>query len=683
MAVIAAYQKSILPEVTTMEFNRKTVILAAVAAFFLTVFIAEIVYCLYWVVSYHDSTLLKAISSQPFLPFEQVYFYWGNAIVRKAAATALLIAALIAAMITLLLFRRKKEPLGNAAFQTVSEISSGKFFRKKGHIFGKAGNRIIRALDDGHHLVIGPTRSGKGVGYVITNALMHVGSMIVTDLKGEVWNATAGYRVSQGNRVFRFAPGQDFSHRYNPLDFVRPDIGDRTTDIQNIALTLIPEKGGDGAIWSQLAQQIAAALISYILESDRFEGRRNLGELNNLINSGQSLQEKMENILRRERDLSKFTIQGFNQFIQMPEKTAGSALTDLQAALNPWKNEKIAASTAMTDHAFKDAIYNLKKQPSSIYITPNVSDMTLLRPLMALFVQQIMNILLLKHEQKALTTFFLLDEFRQLGKMQQLMTSLPYVAGYNIKFAFVIQDLKGVDGIYGEHERTSMLANCRYQMVLGANDNVTAEFVSKALGQVTVRYNSRSQSGGFGGIGGYSRTTLNETIRDRALMMPQEIRQMPQKQMLLLIEGQKPIKCQKLRFYETNPFKEAEAYAQQHVPMVPSVFIGAFGSSPNLQRVLDEADSRDDEQEDQGRDEDEDQNVEEENTVEQPAERNQFVDQLSLLEMKAQEANDRLNQRIQALEKAINEAARKAPRKVRPEIEDLFNATVPDPETAT
>ena len=106
---------------------------------------------------------------------------------------------------------------------------------RKGHILGRFGRQILRVNDERHHLVIGPTRSGKGAGYVIPNALTHEGSMIVTDLKGEIFRSTAGYRKSKGNQVFLFAPGSARTHRYNPLDFIRPDRGDRTTDIQNIA----------------------------------------------------------------------------------------------------------------------------------------------------------------------------------------------------------------------------------------------------------------------------------------------------------------------------------------------------------------------------------------------------------------------------------------------------------------
>jgi type IV secretion system protein VirD4 len=62
-----------------------------------------------------------------------------------------------------------------------------------------------------------------------------------------------------------------------------------------------------------------------------------------------------------------------------------------------------------------------------------------------------------------------------------------------------------------------------------------------------------------------------EQIRERDLMMPQEVRQMPESKMILLVEGQRPIFADKLRFFNMQPFKQAEAYAQAHIPSVPEI----------------------------------------------------------------------------------------------------------------
>nr|WP_276316469.1 type IV secretory system conjugative DNA transfer family protein [Mesorhizobium tianshanense] len=168
----------------------------------------------------------------------------------------------------------------------------------------------------------------------------------------------------------------------------------------------------------------------------------------------------------------------------------------------------------------------------------------------------------------SLPVYFLLDEFRQLKKMDEIMTKLPYVAGYNIKLAIIIQDLKNLDEIYGETSRHSLLGNCGYQLILGANDQATADYASRALGKRTIRYQSESRTIELLGL---PRRTKVEQIRERDLMMPQEIRQMPETKTVLLVEGQRPIFGDKLRFFETQPFKSAEALSQAHTPDVPPI----------------------------------------------------------------------------------------------------------------
>lgn len=46
---------------------------------------------------------------------------------------------------------------------------------------------------------------------------------------------------------------------------------------------------------------------------------------------------------------------------------------------------------------------------------------------------------------------------------------------------------------------------------------------------------------------------------------------MPENKMILLIEGQRPIFGEKLRFFQTQPFKSAEAFSQANIPQVPEV----------------------------------------------------------------------------------------------------------------
>jgi type IV secretion system protein VirD4 len=514
---------------------------------------------------YGDGRILQAtITTNPFAPFQQLIAYGDSGVLRVVALGALLPAALIAGIVANAGLRPTSSPLGDARFQTAMTLRRDGWFKGKGKILGRFGCHILRVDDDRHHLIIGPTRSGKGACYVVPNALSHEGSMIVTDLKGEIFRSTAGYRKSRGSQVFLFAPGSERSHRYNPLDFIRSDRGDRTTDIQNIAAILVPEvTESENSIWQATAQQVIAGAISYINESVYYKGHRTLGEVTSFFNSGVNLQAMMMLIKEREPYLSRFTIESFNAYIALSERAAASALLDIQKALRPFRNERVVAATAVTDMDLRA----LKRRPISIYLAPNVTDITLLRPLIALFVQQTLDTLMLEQTERSAPVYFLLDEFRQLKKMNEITTKLPYVAGYNVKMAFVLQDLKNLDEIYGETSRHSLMGNCGYQLVLGANDQVTAETVSKGLGKRTVRYKTESRTIELMGL---HRRTKIEQLRERDLMMPQEVRQMPGDKMVILAEGQGPIFADKLRFFRTAPFREMERFSQTHLPDVPA-----------------------------------------------------------------------------------------------------------------
>lgn len=532
-------------------------------------FIAFILWMLFYgiglAVFFKDGRVLKAtITDNFFASFKQVWFYYNHSTVQKVALGAVAPTALFTSWVCWLGLRKSSNPLGDAEFQTIPTLLKNKWFQKKGHYFGRMGSKLLRRKDDRHHLIIGPTRSGKGISYVIPNALTHEGSMIVTDLKGEVFELTAGYRRKKGNAVFLFAPGSENTNRWNPIDFIREGRGDRTTDIQNMANILIPESQGENAVFQGLAQQLLAGIISYMLDSPHYENHRNLAEVNSFINSGLDLQKQIALILKQEPYLSKFTNESFNSYLGLSDRVAASTLVDIQNAMRPFKNERIASATTVTDIDLK----SMKHKPVTVYLAPKINDVSLLKPLLTLFVQQVLDLLTLEFDKNSLSVYFLLDEFRQLKKMSEVINKLPYVAGYNIKMAFVIQDLKNLDEIYGETSRYSLLGNCGYQICLAANDQATAEYFSKSLGRKTIRYQSESRTIELIGI---PRRTKVEQIRERDLMMPQEIRQMPADRMILLPQGEAPIFGQKIQYFKIAEFNNAVEYSQNHQPVISAI----------------------------------------------------------------------------------------------------------------
>ncbi|MGI2002048.1 type IV secretory system conjugative DNA transfer family protein, partial [Shewanella frigidimarina] len=124
-----------------------------------------------------------------------------------------------------------------------------------------------------HVLCYAPTRSGKGVGLVIPTLLSWRQSALITDLKGELWALTAGWRKSIGNKVLRFEPASRNGVCWNPLDEIRIGTDFETGDIQNLC-TLIVDPDGKGLNdhWQKTAYSLMCGVVVHCIYKKIAEG---------------------------------------------------------------------------------------------------------------------------------------------------------------------------------------------------------------------------------------------------------------------------------------------------------------------------------------------------------------------------------------------------------------------------
>lgn len=119
-----------------------------------------------------------------------------------------------------------------------------------------------------HILTYAPTRSGKGLGLVLPTLLSWPHSALITDLKGELWAMTAGWRKNHANnKVILFEPASlKGSARWNPLDEIRIGTEYEVGDVQNLA-TLIVDPDGKGleSHWQKTSQALLVGLILHAL----------------------------------------------------------------------------------------------------------------------------------------------------------------------------------------------------------------------------------------------------------------------------------------------------------------------------------------------------------------------------------------------------------------------------------
>lgn len=124
---------------------------------------------------------------------------------------------------------------------------------------------IISQNSNQHTLVVGSTRSGKGVSCIIPTEFKWNESIMIMDPKAEGWGISANFR-SKFSYTFKFEPEKpEQSIHYNPLLAVRR--GRQTIpDIQNLALILIPyNENAKDPFWDNEARKLLAAVMGYVI----------------------------------------------------------------------------------------------------------------------------------------------------------------------------------------------------------------------------------------------------------------------------------------------------------------------------------------------------------------------------------------------------------------------------------
>ncbi|NTI46143.1 type IV secretory system conjugative DNA transfer family protein [Rhizobium rhizogenes] len=441
-----------------------------------------------------SSTMWKSFASGDLLtPAKQAWTYLGNPIVMKLISTAtistLALGAVVSVAITLAIKRpwQVRPPADGSRFATLKDLESAGLL---GGIpgksvllgtFGKGRNAVdVRYSGDSHFFVNGPSRSGKGRGFVMPNLLEYEGSVIVLDVKLENYTLTGPARIAMGQQCYVFAPGSAHSHRWNPLDFVR-DWPERSTDLINLAATLLPIGEKEEAYWKQTARGLLAGALGYVLESASMEGRRDLRSVLRLFSTGRSFSAVLQEIIDNEPELDQFILGSFRQHLGRDEEQRPSFEGHVTTALAAFNNLLIAEACSASDFDIRD----LRRKPFSLFIAAPVSDFGTVEPIIRLLIQQIHDVMLrsLPGADEPHKILMMLDEFYQFERLPEIIKRAPLVAGYGLTIALVAQNIPQIDERYGQQTRNALLGNMDVKLSIAVGDDATAKIVSDNLGR--------------------------------------------------------------------------------------------------------------------------------------------------------------------------------------------------------
>ncbi len=401
----------------------------------------------------------------------------------------------------------RRRPLhGEARSASRREISRAGLLQEHGIILGRLGNRCLVLPGQQGVELEAPPRSGKGVGVVIPTCWNWPGSTIVSDIKGENFRRTAGFRAAHGQEVHLFDPlsERECSARWNPLGYVSEAPYRCIDDLQRIGIDALPDPQAGDPFWSSSAWSLFLGIALYLFETEG--ATRTLGEVlrQGMASDAEGFQKHWKRVIdaceRAGYPLSQEAVRSLYDVIDLAPTTASSIRKTFTSRLDLWLNLMIDAATSANDFDLRD----LRKRPISIYVQINPDNIAWLQPLLNLFFQQAIGlqtrVLPESDPQLHHQLLLMLDEFAALGRIPVIADSTAFLPGYNVRTVVILQSHSQLIEKYGIEGAKSIRKMLAARIVFPPKEYEDAEAISRELGTYTVRQKnvSRPMWGGAG-----------------------------------------------------------------------------------------------------------------------------------------------------------------------------------------
>ena len=431
--------------------------------------------------------------------------------------------------------------------------------------FGRADRGLIRVKDYVHLLTVAPAGAGKSTATIIPNLLSHLGSVVVLDPKGELYEATAEHRRTRlGHKIIRLDPfgmagPAETSDTLNPLDFIDENDPAFVDEVRTLADMFVVPKGTEtDPHWNEWAVVILTAFMSFICGCEPDAAKRNLALLRSIVSSRHVYSEAMQAMQQ---------VEGFGGLIAkfgdlltwLVDRELGSVMSSVQRHTTWMDSPQVAASLSQSSF---DPRW-LRRGRVSVYLILPHDKLSTLAPLMRCWLGTILRLTTKHGATEKNPVLFIVDEAAHLGKMEVLQNALTLMRGYGIRIWLFFQSLDQMKVCYGEHA-AGMLDNLATQQFFGINSLDTADHLSKRLGDTTILVETRNggtsrsrptRSGPQEGAG--STTTshgYNLAEQGRRVIRPEEWLVLPESVAIIFHKARVPIVAEMVRFFNAPEF---------------------------------------------------------------------------------------------------------------------------------
>ncbi len=344
--------------------------------------------------------------------------------------------------------------------------------------------RTTHRPEIGNLLIIAPTRSGKGL-LAVSQLLTWHHSVIVNDIKGELFTATAGFRSLLGP-VYVLDP-TGIGHAYDPLQ------GKATEDaLYSSAAHLLHQAGEKDEIFTQRA----ITMLTCVFAAAKRDGVAALPYARTMLRAG--LAGCVERLHTVSPELATVFLDVSLENANLSDRFLLSAWGTLTARMRPLLTETVTRSLARSDFTPEEIITS--NRPVTVYLRWKEQDLLALSPLVRLLWGSLIDELVTTYDQRAgkdcNPVLLLIDEAGRTA-IPSLADHATTVVGRGISIWLAVQSLSQLEVVYGKTRAQVLRDNMESQLYYRPSDVATARYVEERCGrQSAYAHHSTEQHGG-------------------------------------------------------------------------------------------------------------------------------------------------------------------------------------------
>ena len=439
------------------------------------------------------------------------------------------------------------------------------------------------ALSNMNLLIIGGSGSGKTSGIVIPNILLANCTNVILDIKGDLIKKYGYYLKQQGVVVKSLNLKNPLeSDRFNPFLYIKnySDLIGLITNIQNSVTPPDAQKGdpfwNDGVglymqsmfeyEWLEAKREGRAPTMNNILKLVNMEARK-VKVRNEETEEIEEITELhyMMSVLEREKGPDYPPVRDYRKLKEGAAETVRSIIIMVNAQLRLCELPEIR-------RIFEDDDLDLPslglgvgktKKKTALFLVMRSGDTSY-----NLFINMLYTLMfrilrdLADNEcpggKLPIHVRLWADEFYAGPKPADSEMLLGEIRSRNISMVPILQDISQLKTLFPQDKWEIFSSNCSAVAYLGSGPTAysTHKWMSDMLGETTIDTRSETISSGRNGSG-----SLQNSKAGMKLMTPEQVREMPNRDCILLIEGMKPVYDHKNRPFNTRLWKEAEAAA--------------------------------------------------------------------------------------------------------------------------